>query len=848
MQEKPINFSSIFKFMSSWRDFCKKHCMITPIKKIYITLFIITLAIEVPLVYFLKNSWFPFKITAKPGTYVKSKNYDFLFKDVNHDGQSEFLEIENDTQNKNFNIKIYRFVKQKLRIIDQFNFLNKMHPSELAFYDLNRDGWDELFVLTNDEDGLYLTVIDLYATNKYLLAGQKLIAAPKPNPFTYWDVERFNPTLLDVNNDGYPEFIFTVHSGLSLRPRGIYAFDLKKKRIVQRFDYHAGPAKLYLNDVNGDGRKEIILTTTATANWPDSVPYSDYRSWIFFLDKQFKPLVPPKSFALPFSSVNLISSGRKKKNRQIFYLNSRKKTQLFEYEHFRLKTSVNLPHAVEFFFTDQPLIYLFYRNLNRVEVFNTNLQLFKSYSFPQETMLTYVRLFKSTKHNRLFFVATLNALQIFDHNLKLLAHLPLNNQIVKRLSFYKENNLALPWFGLLTDTFYQQYKLVANRYYMGLPWIAILGFVLLFMLLFSLHLGVNRFLIYITYLMFSLRRSDNAIVLLNRQGKIISYNKKIKEWMNLNFRSLHDYRQALGNRRQILEVIEESMMTHKAVKRELRFEGDKVRFYGEVSVTPFFGYFKYVNAYLVELRDSTERILMERQKNWQQSVRSLVHDLKNPLAGLQLKVQTLYLKLQRKYPQAARELAHELETAYSEIKRIRRISQDFLKFTQLEQVNFQKIKLEPFLKRVMAQFDAFRSEKLHLKLHIDQNIPSEVNWDARQIESLLNIFVRNAIDALRGRGEIRLTVGKTTMDATIDAVSLLFRDNGPGIAADIKDKIFDPFFTTKKEGSGLGLAFANQIVLQHKGKIILPECSDGASFLIMLPVNPEILKFGAENA
>jgi signal transduction histidine kinase len=148
----------------------------------------------------------------------------------------------------------------------------------------------------------------------------------------------------------------------------------------------------------------------------------------------------------------------------------------------------------------------------------------------------------------------------------------------------------------------------------------------------------------------------------------------------------------------------------------------------------------------------------------------------------------------------------------------------------------------------MAQFDAFRSERLHLALHIDQNILSEVNWDARQIELLLNIFVRNAIDALQGRGEIHVTVAKTTMGTAIEAISFFIYDNGPGIAADIKDKIFDPFFTTKKEGSGLGLAFANRIVLQHKGKIILSECPDGACFLIKLPVNPEVLKVGAENA
>ncbi len=821
--------------------------MLTPLKKIYFLLLIITLAIEIPLICFVKNRWFPLKIETIPGTYFKTKTFDFLFKDMNHDGHSEFLEIENDTHNKNYNIKIYRFVNQQPQLINQFNFLSKMHPKELVFYDLNQDGWDELFVLTNDEQGLYLSVIDLKSENQYLLARQKLIAAPNPNPFTYWDVECFNPTLVDVNNDAYPEFVFTVHSGLSLTPRGIYAFDLQKKKIVRRFEYHAGSAELHHKDLDGDGRQEFIVTTTATANWPDSVLYTDYRSWIFFLNNELKPITPPKSFASPFSGLRLIYSDTDKVNRQVFYLHDKNRSQLLKFDRFQLQACVTLPGPVDFFIEERPLIYLFYRNLNQVMALNHDLQTVKTYSLPRKSSITYIKRIKDEQNGSLFFVATIKALQIFNKNFELLARLSLNNQIVKRITFFKENSLALPQFGLVTNEFFQQFKLVKNKFYIGLPLFAFVSFIFLFMLLFSLHLGINRLLLYVTYLVFSLRQSDNAIVLLNGQGKIISYNKKVKEWMNLNFQSLHDYRQALGNRQQILEVIEQSMESHKPVKQKLRFEGDNVRFYGEISVTPFFGYFNYINAYLVELRDSTEQILIERQKNWQHSIRSLVHDLKNPLAGLQLKVQTLYLKLQKKYPQAAQELSHELETAYSEIKRIRRISQDFLKFTQLEQIHFQSIELKSFINKVVSQFDAFRSEKLNIYLNVDHDVPDDVNWDERQIELLLNIFIKNAIDALGGRGEIHLSLRNATMGPNLEAISLMICDNGPGISVEIQEKIFDPFFTTKKEGSGMGLAFANQIVFQHKGKITIvdPPTKSGACFLILLPTNPENVKPGA---
>lgn len=44
-------------------------------------------------------------------------------------------------------------------------------------------------------------------------------------------------------------------------------------------------------------------------------------------------------------------------------------------------------------------------------------------------------------------------------------------------------------------------------------------------------------------------------------------------------------------------------------------------------------------------------------------------------------------------------------------------------------------------------------------------------------------------------------------------------DNGHGIAEELQEKIFIPFFTTRKEGSGIGLSLARQIMRAHKGTI-----------------------------
>ena len=55
-----------------------------------------------------------------------------------------------------------------------------------------------------------------------------------------------------------------------------------------------------------------------------------------------------------------------------------------------------------------------------------------------------------------------------------------------------------------------------------------------------------------------------------------------------------------------------------------------------------------------------------------------------------------------------------------------------------------------------------------------------------------------------------------------DRVEITIRDNGPGIAPDVKEKMFNPFFTTKPagEGTGLGLSISYDIIVkQHGGSI-----------------------------
>jgi PAS domain S-box-containing protein len=118
--------------------------------------------------------------------------------------------------------------------------------------------------------------------------------------------------------------------------------------------------------------------------------------------------------------------------------------------------------------------------------------------------------------------------------------------------------------------------------------------------------------------------------------------------------------------------------------------------------------------------------------------------------------------------------------------------------------------------------------------------------NASQIHQVLMNLVANAHQAMADRGGV-LEIGLERVDASTASASelplgsslmIVIKDNGPGIAPDVRERIFEPFFTTRKAkgSSGLGLSVAHGIVKSHGGAIVCEtETGKGATFRIYLP-------------
>lgn len=125
---------------------------------------------------------------------------------------------------------------------------------------------------------------------------------------------------------------------------------------------------------------------------------------------------------------------------------------------------------------------------------------------------------------------------------------------------------------------------------------------------------------------------------------------------------------------------------------------------------------------------------------------------------------------------------------------------------------------------------------------LDDSLPVMYGYPD-QIQETLMILLQNAVEAIKGGGEIRLA---TRHDPTLASVEATLSDSGVGIAPEHLALVFEPGFTTKGGATnallGWGLFTAKQIVKTHRGTIEISSppasASQGTTVRIVLPLQP----------
>lgn len=211
----------------------------------------------------------------------------------------------------------------------------------------------------------------------------------------------------------------------------------------------------------------------------------------------------------------------------------------------------------------------------------------------------------------------------------------------------------------------------------------------------------------------------------------------------------------------------------------------------------------------------------------------LAHEIRNPLVAVQTFLQILPDRLDDP------EVTNEFRTvALAEVRRVSKLIGDLLGMTRTPGVSLAPTDLEDVVDQVVRLLRV-SAERSQIELRRAGSALPMGYADAPRLKQALLNLVLNAIQASPAGAVV--TVGTCT---SVDAagrrfVEIAVRDQGPGIPTHQREAIFDPFFTTKEAGTGLGLAMARQIVVDHGGEIhVASEEGAGSTFFLQVPLEP----------
>ena len=206
----------------------------------------------------------------------------------------------------------------------------------------------------------------------------------------------------------------------------------------------------------------------------------------------------------------------------------------------------------------------------------------------------------------------------------------------------------------------------------------------------------------------------------------------------------------------------------------------------------------------------------------------VAHEVKNPLNAM-----TIHLELLKDQLQASPEgIQESLQVIESEIRRLDRVVQGFLKFVRPQELTLKVTDLNRLVEEVVTLLRMeWEANGIRFELRLDQALlPLGVDEELVR-QALLNVLL-NACQAMPEGGWVRIA---TYREGTL--VSVRVEDEGVGIPAENLDKIFRLYYTTKSEGSGVGLSLVYRTMQLHDGDVrVSSEVGRGTTVSLVLPV------------
>jgi PAS domain S-box-containing protein len=250
---------------------------------------------------------------------------------------------------------------------------------------------------------------------------------------------------------------------------------------------------------------------------------------------------------------------------------------------------------------------------------------------------------------------------------------------------------------------------------------------------------------------------------------------------------------------------------------------------------------------ITELKRSREMLRgqlhqLQRNDTINTLVNGIAHDFNNILGIVMGFAELARREIEPGHP--AQDYVAEIETAS---QRARDLVAQLMNYSRRGETRHSPLDLGGLVRESMRFLTAAMPPDIDIYFDLD-DAEAVLDGNAAELQQVLLNLVTNAAHAMDNRGVIRLELRRFVSRKNFRVTSgvmphgvyrtVSVRDEGAGIEPQVLQRIFDPFFTTKDigEGTGLGLAVASNIVLEHRGGIMVESKRGvGSVFTVFLP-------------
>jgi PAS domain S-box-containing protein len=334
------------------------------------------------------------------------------------------------------------------------------------------------------------------------------------------------------------------------------------------------------------------------------------------------------------------------------------------------------------------------------------------------------------------------------------------------------------------------------------------------------------------------RNMPAGLLLVNSTGLITSANPAAEAALGVKSLAYRRSSEVLGAGSRLTELVAGCLEHGRTFRREeveYLTPSHELRQLG-VTISPIQNNTNEITGAICLLSDLTELAALQKQIHMKENLAALgelsagiAHEFKNALATI-----SGYAQMIRSEAQPGTDLHEHGDLILRQTRSLTHVVTEFLKFARPLELADEQVALSPMIERIVVEI----SEVVPGVPFVIMGEFGEVSGDDALLRQAILNLARNAAEAATdnpagGRVIIR---GEIDKSGPLQGLRISITDNGPGIPAEALTKIFMPFFTTKTNGTGLGLAVVQKIVVQHGGSIeARNQAQGGAEFIVWLP-------------